>query len=185
MCLFVLQSLGRLILRHWPSRGHVVGPPLQLQPAGGSGPPPCLDILALCFDKIWPMFGMHLYDTFTVPLLSILCRVCVGGKQVSIIFRNLAPMEVDTLAEYGGLNHVTLLLRVFLLVLVAASGSKLSAKSYPLAYSTSWYGGTASLKTSSLAEILLNLWLTAAGRFFVMQGGWLLFLFTYMGLSIY
>ena len=46
-----------------------------------------------------------------------------------MIFRNLAPMEVDKLAEKGGLNHVTFLLQVFFLVLVAASGSKLSAKS--------------------------------------------------------
>ena len=53
----------------------------------------------------------------------------MGGKQVSMIFRNLVTIEVDTLAEKGGLDHVTFLLRVFFLVLVAASGSKLSAKS--------------------------------------------------------
>ena len=37
-------------------------------------------------------------------LLQILCKLCVDGKQVSIILRNLAPILVDTLAEKGGVE---------------------------------------------------------------------------------
>ena len=50
-------------------------------------------------------------------LLHILCKLCVDGKQVSIILRNLAPILVDTLAEKGGgLNQVMLRPRVFFLL---------------------------------------------------------------------
>ena len=57
----------------------------------------------------WPMLGIHLYETLMVFRLMILAKGWAGGKQVSIIFRNLAPTFVATFLEKGGLNQVIFL----------------------------------------------------------------------------
>ena len=50
---------------------------------------------------------------------------------------------------------------------------------YPLFFSASWYGGTASWKTSSSEDISDSLLFTDSGMFFIMLGGWFDFLCTY------
>jgi hypothetical protein len=55
------------------------------------------------------MLVIHLYETLTVFLLMILWSMWDGGKQMSMILRNVAPMLVDTFAEKGGLNQVIFL----------------------------------------------------------------------------
>ena len=50
----------------------------------------------LLFPSITHMFGMQLYESFTVFLLKILCNLLVGGKHLVIIFKNSFPMLVFT-----------------------------------------------------------------------------------------
>ena len=77
----------------------MAGPPWQLHPGEGAGPGVWLAILELCLDKILFMLVIHLYETLTVFLLMILWSMWDGGKQMSMILRNFAPMLVDTFAE--------------------------------------------------------------------------------------
>ena len=98
---------------------------------------------------------------------------------MSIIRRNFAPMLVETFAEKGGLNQVIFLPLFRFLASFPTPGSNWRLKLYPHSLRAFWYGGIASLKISSFAEMLFSLLFTAAGRFLVMEGGWLLFLLTY------
>jgi hypothetical protein len=77
------------------------------------------------------MFGMHLYEIVTVFLFTILERGCEGGKHLSIILRNFAPMFVDTFIEYGGLNQV-IFLDLHLFELLLGGGTYFSLYVWPL-----------------------------------------------------
>ena len=103
---------------------------------------------------------------------------------MSTKFRNLAPILVEQFADQGGLYQRILLFLFFGRVLVSFSGSYFITKLYPQLFKAFWYWGMASLSTFSLAEILESLLFTASGIFFKIQGGWLLFLLTYVGVSL-
>ena len=55
------------------------------------------------------MFGMQLYDSFTVCLFMIFERGLSFGKCFPIRCRNFLPKSVDRFAANGGLNLVTFL----------------------------------------------------------------------------
>ena len=77
-------------------------------------------------------------------------------------------MLLFTLFDQGGLNQVTFLFLFFFwdLVPCLAFGSKVNSWSYSEASRAAWYGGIASLKMSSFAEIFDNLFSMFLGKFF-------------------
>jgi hypothetical protein len=181
VCFLFLVVLSCNCCRQTPLTGQVAGPLLQLHPGGGCCPCPCMATLLLCLAMIWPMLGIHLYDTLTLFLLIIFDRGCDGGKQESINSRNFAPTLVETFWENGGLNQVIFLDLLQFPLIVPDGGSYLSWCSYPLLSRASWYCVMASLNTLS---ILFNLLFTAAGIFLMILGGWLLLLLMYMGVLL-
>ena len=72
----------------------------------------------------------------------------------------------------------------FLDPLLASTGVNFNLKLYSLLSNASWKGFTASLKTVSLAEMLLSLLFTDIGMFLIMLGGWLLLECTYRGVLL-
>ena len=103
---------------------------------------------------------------------------------MSISFKNFAPIFVETFTEKGGLNHVMFLFLIFLFLSSAwGGGSNTSWWAYPLSWRAFWYTGAACLKIYSLEDMDESLLFIASGIFFKMFGGWLLWLWTYRGLS--
>ena len=79
-------------------------------------------ILLLCLFTWAPIFGRHLYPTFTVCLFITEWIWCPGGKCLSINFKNSLPTFVATLRLKGGLNHVTFFFFLFLLLFGSVLG---------------------------------------------------------------
>ena len=102
--------------------------------------------------------------------LKILYSLCVFGKCLSIKFRNLLPILVETFLLKGGLNHMIFL---FLFLLgFSTLGSNLSVKFlYPLFFSASSYSVLDELKTFSFEEFWFNLVLIEIGICFIISGG--------------
>ena len=107
--------------------------------------------------------------------LNILCSLFSLGKQLSIILRNALPIFVCTFAFHGGLYHVISLF-LFLTGLSLLHGSYSSLRSYPLSLSAFWYCWVAPSNCFLSDEMLLSLLFMFEGKFFRIDGGWLLFL---------
>lgn len=117
-------------------------------------------------------------------LFNILFNLWSGGKQVSINFRNFEPTFLETLLEKGGLNHVIFLFLFFLpFPWFVVGGSNFYWCLYPLSWRAFWYTGEACLNIFSFEEIDESLLLIASGIFFNILGGWLLWQWTYKGVS--
>ena len=130
------------------------------------------------------MFGVFLQDIFIVFLLMIGCRGWSFGKWVSISFRNFAPILVLILVEKGGLNHrMSFLLFRFLGGLLVTWGLKCNLKVQPDFCRASWQIGATLSNISLFEDKLESLLLMASGIFFIIDGGWLLWMWTYSGLS--
>ena len=63
----------------------------------------------LCASTMFLIFGMQLYDIFTVFLLNIGRRTCPLGKHSSTVRRNCFPTLVFTRISKGGLYQVIFL----------------------------------------------------------------------------
>ena len=92
--------------RHSPSRGHIVllG---QLHFLSSSALVLFLSNFLLFPSIIAFTFGIQLYESFTMFLLKILCRLLLDGKHLVIIFKNSLPILVFTL--YGVLYQIAFL----------------------------------------------------------------------------
>ena len=100
---------------HFPGIGQVLDF-WQLQPVVVLSGSFCESMLALCLAMFCPIFGMVLYDNFTVFLFSNLCKGCPGGKLESNELKNCLPMLVATFCDQGGLKKFFMLPVSFLFV---------------------------------------------------------------------
>ena len=125
-----------LIYLHWPSRGHIAPFLVQLQGRSGSL---VLKILALCFPITFFIFGVVLYDIFTVFWLKSLYSGCPFGKWRRRILKKFSPTFVLTFIEYGGFHQITsLFLVLFLLLTSELGGVYFKLKLYPALFKASW-----------------------------------------------
>ena len=153
---------------HLSGRGHSVGWS-QLHLSGVVSLLAWFSNFALCLAMCALTFGKHLYESFTLFLFIRGCNIELGGKCLSNNAKNLAPILVLTLIEYGGLNQIIFLF-LFLFFGFSIGGSNLSVWEYPFLFSSSWYKGAALSKISSVAEIAESLLFIASGIFFIMEG---------------
>ena len=141
-----------------------------------------LSCALLCESMVFLMFGRQLYDNLRVLRLNIVLSMWSTGKLLSIIFRNALSTLVFTLRSNGGLYHV-IFLDLFLLFLLfpVVSGLYSNLYVYPLLASAAWFSGVALLKMSSFDDISESRLFIPSGTALMMEGGWLLLVWMYMG----
>lgn len=88
----------------------------------------------LCWSILFLTLGMQLYDSLRVFLLKIGLRMWSSGKLSATILKNLWPILVLTCVSNGGLNHVMLRFRFFLLLLLGGVGEYFSSNLCPLLF---------------------------------------------------